>query len=53
MTATISSYQDYDAYAPDDYVVWRQLAERQFNALRAVACTEYLKCLDELEGRWA
>ncbi|MFK8162082.1 MAG: phenylalanine-4-hydroxylase [Lewinella sp.] len=48
MTATFSSYQDYDAYAPADYAVWKQLAERQYTALRAVACADYLHCLDEL-----
>ncbi|WP_020569486.1 phenylalanine 4-monooxygenase [Neolewinella persica] len=48
MTATFSNYQDYDAYAPADYAVWKQLAERQLTALRAVASADYLQCLDEL-----
>lgn len=48
MTATFAPIQDYAAYTPSDYAVWKQLTERQLTALRAVACTEYLQCLDEL-----
>jgi phenylalanine-4-hydroxylase len=48
MTANLSSYQDYDDYAPADYAVWKQLTERQLTALRAVACVDYLQCIDEL-----
>lgn len=50
MTAIIapSPFQDYNAYSAADYSVWKQLAERQLTALRAVACKEYLDCLDAL-----
>ncbi|MEM9258373.1 MAG: phenylalanine 4-monooxygenase, partial [Bacteroidota bacterium] len=43
-----SNQQDYDAYAPSDYAVWRKLSERQMTALQAHACREYLDCLSAL-----
>lgn len=40
--------QRYDAYTPTDYRIWRLLTERQQQALKPVACQEYLDCLDAL-----
>ena len=48
MTAHHTTQQDYAAYAPADYAVWRKLASRQMTALKAVACQEYLDCLTAL-----
>lgn len=48
MTAHHTTQQDYAAYAPADYSVWRQLASRQITALKEVACQEYLDCLTAL-----
>ena len=46
---TATATQDYAAYTPADFAVWRKLAERQTEALQAVACHEYLACLDALQ----
>ncbi len=48
MTAKLPLDQDYAAYTPADYAVWKKLADRQIKALREVACQEYLDCLDAL-----
>ena len=40
--------QDYAAYTDADYRIWRKLSERQCEALRPVACREYLDCLHQL-----
>ncbi|CAH0999436.1 Phenylalanine-4-hydroxylase [Neolewinella maritima] len=40
--------QDYAAYTPADYRIWRLLSERQREALKPVAAQEYLDCLKEL-----
>ena len=40
--------QDYAAYTPTDYRIWRLLAQRQMDALKPVAAPEYLHCLREL-----
>ncbi len=40
--------QDYDAYTPTDYRIWRMLTQRQQEALKPVACVEYLQCLRDL-----
>lgn len=48
MSAPTTDTQHYEAYTPDDYAVWRQLAQRQTDALQEVACAEYLDCLAAL-----
>ena len=40
--------QDYAAYTPTDYRIWRTLTQRQLAALKSTACAEYLECLQEL-----
>ena len=40
--------QDYAAYTPTDYRIWRTLTHRQLAALKPVACAEYLECLHAL-----
>lgn len=48
MTATFSPYQDYEAYTPTDYRVWKTLTERQMKTLSQYACKEYNDCLAAL-----
>ncbi|OAV42986.1 phenylalanine-4-hydroxylase [Lewinella sp. 4G2] len=48
MTATLSPYQDYDAYTPADYAVWKTLTERQLEVLEKYACEEYNACVRAL-----
>ncbi|MCP9236528.1 phenylalanine 4-monooxygenase [Lewinella sp. JB7] len=50
MSATTSeaSVQKYDAYTSTDYRIWRLLTQRQMEALKPRACSEYLHCLREL-----
>jgi len=43
-----TSTQRYDAYTATDYRIWRLLTQRQQEALKPVACREYLDCLHEL-----
>lgn len=47
-TAPTPSVQRYDAYTATDYRIWRLLSQRQREALKPVACREYLDCLNEL-----
>lgn len=48
MSAHYNETQDYAAYTPADYAVWRTLVTRQTKALRDVACQEYNECLRAL-----
>ncbi len=48
MTKPFSTTQQYDNYDAQDYRVWRLLTSRQLKALKAVACAEYLECVDQL-----
>ena len=47
-TPSAAMSQDYAAYTPTDYRIWRLLAERQMKALQPVAAQEYLDCLKAL-----
>lgn len=40
--------QQFDAYKPEDFEVWKTLFERQVINLEDKACAEYLKALDDM-----
>ena len=48
MTAASSPHQDYDAYSPTDYAVWKKLTDRQLEVLDDYACDEYNDCVKAL-----
>ena len=40
--------QEYDKYTAEDLKVWKTLFERQIENLQDKACSEYLKCLEDM-----
>ncbi|MEO1436255.1 MAG: phenylalanine 4-monooxygenase [Bacteroidota bacterium] len=42
--------QHFDRYTRDDHEVWGILFDRQVENLQTRACTDYLTCLNEMEG---
>ncbi|MDX1478489.1 MAG: hypothetical protein R3301_12335 [Saprospiraceae bacterium] len=42
--------QHYDQYTPADQAVWKTLFDRQVDNLRHKACTDFLACLQKLDG---
>src|SRR4051812_13382024 len=48
MQFTKPTVQDYSAYTPEDFHVWRFLYERQLPFVKANACHLYLDALDKI-----